>query len=456
MSSPLIALAPFYLPYPGGAEKSLHEMLRRLVLLGWPVEALIPLAPFPAAPPERESVTVMDGVIVRRMPVEQWFLEVERMAPCSPAILFSLAHLFRAQFDARLDRLLKTYRGKTVYFCRGADPRDYFPAALVVANSQAVLKTLPEHRGVRNTILTPMIAAPCPKPGIPRKYVTLVNPTARKGGDVFVELARRMPHTPFLAQLGRSAPVADLTSVPNITVRPPAPDLDDLYSETKVLLMPSLTEPFGRVAIEGALGGCLLLLHRTDGLKEVPVPAFCFVDNLDPGVWERRLSILLEASENQQALWVEAIRQAASNYHPGWESLLAELRSLIAQRTPAAAEGAQGIPERSEVGDVEELFTQYLPIQMKVQTQLLKELKCSCRIVLSGPHAKSWILHFDGAQSRVVAGDGPASCELDIGEADLSAIIQGTTTIEHLMNIPGRISVRGERMAAYAFMRLMY
>ena len=456
MSSPLIALAPFYLPYPGGAEKSLHEMLRRLVQSGWPVEALIPLAPFPAAPPEGEGVTVMDGVIVRRMPVEQWFLALERMAPGSPAILFSLAHLFRAQFDARLDRLLKTYRSKVVYFCRGADPRDYFPAALVVANSQAVLKTLPEQRGVRKTVLTPMITAPRPKPEVPRQYVTLVNPTARKGGDLFVDLARRMPHTPFLAQLGRSEPVAGLRSVPNITVRPPGPDLDDLYAETKVLLMPSLAEPFGRVAIEGALGGCLLLLHEAEGLKEVPVPPFCFVENLDPDLWERRLSILLEAPEIQRASWVEAIRQAASNYDPAWESLLAELTTCIEQRTPAPAEGPQGIPEISAVGGVEEIFTQYLPAQMKVQTKFLRDLKCSCRIVVSGPDSKSWVVHFDGADSRVVAGDGPASCEVDIRGTDLSAIVQGTTTFEYLMNTPGRISVRGERLAARAFVRLMY
>lgn len=450
----LTAIVPFYLPYPGGAERSMHEMLRRLAGGGWTVTALVPLAPFPNSPPEGEGVTGMDGVTVRRMQVADWFAEVERTAGGSAAILFSLAHLFRAQFDARVDRLLRPYRGKTAYFCRGDDPRDYYPSAIVVANSQAVLKTLPERRGVRNTVLTPLIAAPSPRPGVVRKYVTMINPSVYKGGQVFLEVARRMPQVQFLAQLGRSAPVEGLRSAPNITVREPAPDLDDLYAETKVLMTPSPNEPFGRVAVEGALGGCLLLLHDAAGLKETPVPRFCFVDTLDPAVWRQRLSQLLEASEAVRDSWTEEIRLAASRYDAGWEGFLADLKGMIAQQSPNA--GPQEDSGHPLAESVDDFFTRYLPAHVEAQKRLLKDLKCSCRVVVSGARPSCWTLYFDGANSRVASGRGPANCEVNISGNDLSGIVQGTTTVDFLMNIPGRIIVRGAQQAAGVFLRLMY
>ncbi len=450
----LTAIAPFYLPYPGGAEKSMHEMLRRLVRCGWAVTALVPLAPFPNSPPEGEGTTEMDGVTIRRMPIGDWFAAVEGAAGCSEAILFSLAHLFHEQFDARLDRLLDPHRGKTVYFCRGSDPRDYYAAAIVVANSQAVLETLPMRRAVRNTLLTPLVAAPIAKPGTIRKYVALINPAPHKGGLVFLDLARQMPHVQFLAQLGRSVPVNGLTSLPNVVVRPPTPDLDDLYAETKVLLVPSPNEPFGRVAVEGALGGCLLLLHDAGGLKEVPAPRFCFVDSLDPAVWQHRLSHLLEAGDDVRNTWTEAIRGAASGYDAGWERFLAELRALIAQQLPDTA--PPELPEISPPENVSDFFTKHLPAQMKVQKQFLKGLKCSCKVVVSGPRPESWTIHLDGANSRVAPEDGPANCEVNISRNDLCELLRGSTTVECLMNIPGRIGVRGERPVAGVLLRLMY
>src|ERR1039458_5411189 len=43
-------------------------------------------------------------------------------------------------------------------------------------------------------------------PELPRRYVTIANPASFKGGDLFAEIARRLPEVPFVAQLDRSAP----------------------------------------------------------------------------------------------------------------------------------------------------------------------------------------------------------------------------------------------------------
>ena len=327
--STVLAVVPFYLPYPGGAEKSMHEMLRRLVLRGFEAEVLVPITdPAKNAP----SVDTIDDITVRRLSVEDWFVAVERLARTSDLVLFTLAHIFRSWFAMRLDKALRPFSGKTAYFIRGLDPSDYYAAALVVANSVAVMEKVPERVGVQMVLLTPPVASPRLFPDVPRRFVTIINPASFKGGGLFLDLARRLPRVPFVAQLGRSAPVPGLRDFPNIEVRTPIPELDELYARTRVLLMPSENEPFGRVAIEGALAGCLLLLHGAGGLREVPVPNFCFVDGLSPDVWERRLVQLLEATEVSMARMVRAIRGSAENYDPGWHEFVTRLTALIPQR----------------------------------------------------------------------------------------------------------------------------
>lgn len=451
-----VAIAPFYLPYPGGAEKSMHEMLSRLVALGWEGDALIPLAPFPMAPPERPGISVMDGVVVRRMPEESWFTAVGAATREADVVLFSLAHLFRAQFDTRLDKLLHGCRQKVVYFCRGADPHDYFPGAIVVANSSTVLKGLPAHSFVRKLILTPLIAKPREVAGARRRFVTLINPSAEKGGHMLVELARRMPQVAFLAQLGRGEPVVSIYDQPNITVCPPVQDLDGVYAETSVLLVPSFNEPFGRVALEGALAGCLLLLHRAAGLREIPVPDFCYVSDLSPSAWEIRLSELLEAGEGTREAWVTEIRCRALTYDPGWEAFVAHLTEL------GERNGSHGVEEHlTASGDLpatnaEHVFEVLLPAQLKREKRLAEAFRCSCKVVLSGRTSKSWIVHFDGPASRVVRSEATADCEVFVDETDFLEVACGRTTAEFLMSTPGRIKVIGDLRAAGAFVRLLY
>jgi glycosyltransferase involved in cell wall biosynthesis len=93
--------------------------------------------------------------------------------------------------------------------------------------------------------------------------------------------------------------------------------------------MPSNNEPFGRVALEGALAGCPLLLHRAAGLRETPVPDFCFVDGLSPDVWERRLVEFLTAGEAGALSMVREIRESAEGYDPGWDAFLAQLTAML-------------------------------------------------------------------------------------------------------------------------------
>jgi len=111
------------------------------------------------------------------------------------------------------------------------------------------------------------------------KYLTFVSPMMAKGvvlaAAVFAELAKSRPDIPPLVVLGRGqmgtfpARRVALTPIDHLHVMETTPDPRQFLAETKVLLMPSLDEPAGRVAAEAMLNGIPVLAARAAGLVEV-------------------------------------------------------------------------------------------------------------------------------------------------------------------------------------------
>ncbi len=103
-------------------------------------------------------------------------------------------------------------------------------------------------------------------------YVVLVNPCAVKGISIFLKLAERAPHLEFAAvpTWGTSAQdLAELRRRPNITVIEPVENLDDLFRQARVVLVPSLwAEARSRVVVEAMLRGVPVMASDAGGLKE--------------------------------------------------------------------------------------------------------------------------------------------------------------------------------------------
>lgn len=154
-------------------------------------------------------------------------------------------------------------------------------AALVIANSNWVKETV-------DPILPTIVVNPPTKIDryrvkTDRKFVTLVNMSSEKGGNIFWQLAKSMPDLKFLGVKGGWGDQVLEEGLPNVTVIENRTDIQSVYAKTKIIIMPSLHESWGRVGIEASCSGIPVIAAPTDGLKESLADVGIFADreNLD-------------------------------------------------------------------------------------------------------------------------------------------------------------------------------
>jgi glycosyltransferase involved in cell wall biosynthesis len=134
--------------------------------------------------------------------------------------------------------------------------------------------------------------------------VTLINCNEDKGGRLLAELAQRMPDQQFLAVQGAYGEQL-LPDLPNVEIIGHVPGDEmaaKVYRRTRVLIMPSRYESWGRTGVEAMASGIPVLAHPTRGLCESLGEAGIFVDRSDTEAWVTALRRLLtDAAEYRLA-----------------------------------------------------------------------------------------------------------------------------------------------------------
>lgn len=151
--------------------------------------------------------------------------------------------------------------------------------------------------------------------------ITMINPVAVKGVATFLEIAHRLPAERFL--LVESWPLGEnglrslesrLAGLPNVRFMHRVSDIQNVYRQTRLLLVPSRWEEgFGMVALEAQSCGIPVIASARGGLTEsVGDGGLLIHDYLNAEAWVCAIRDVLETPGRYAELAKRARRHAAS------------------------------------------------------------------------------------------------------------------------------------------------
>lgn len=288
-----------------GSETTLHAALRSLVNRGHEVRVIC--ANSKTAPYD------IDGISVVRPPrrgVDTWLQDYVRGSDLLVTHLDLTNQAMALAMSTKIP-LVHFVHNDAQLMCWRVDARVPYKNALAVYNSHWLAEKPSSYYGQQmpKEWLAPSIVV---HPVVEREHyecergtkITLVNPTPGKGVETFKALARLMPDHEFLAVEGgygeqmivsADGPIkhGQLRASGNIEWMAHTPDIRNVFRKTKVLLMPSDYESFGRVGIEAACCGIPTIAHPTAGLKEAFGEAGIFLDRNDIAAWFNEVDRLM-------------------------------------------------------------------------------------------------------------------------------------------------------------------
>lgn len=165
-----------------------------------------------------------------------------------------------------------------------SEDRNLGNPALAWFPSQACRDHYRDYRG-RALVLPPPID-PVLYRTMPGDMITLNGSPPAKGADVVAKIAARLPGLPFLV-VKAARYVADLRG-PNITLINRT-DPREVYARTRILLMPSTMESYGRVGVEAMLSGIPVLASPLPGMREAYGDAATYIRREDIDRWVREI-----------------------------------------------------------------------------------------------------------------------------------------------------------------------
>ena len=128
-----------------------------------------------------------------------------------------------------------------------------------------------------------------------RKYVTIVNLVREKGADIFYQIARSMPSVLFMGVKGGYwKDRQNIQPCVNVLIQENTDNMyRDVYSKSKIVLMPSTYESYGMVAAEAISYGIPVICSPQTGLKENLGESGIYINPTDIPSWVDSIRRLL-------------------------------------------------------------------------------------------------------------------------------------------------------------------
>lgn len=295
-----------------GAEWMLHSLLRALVERGHAVT--VSLSRYTA---QREPYT-LDGVRVVPLAAD---LDLAGEVRRADAVV---SHLENVPSAGALARGFGTKFVVIGHNSFAKSFQDAATAALVVYNSEWMIEQADAYYESRSSVPTRTLRV---SPSVraddyrttPGDAITLVNLNDAKGGRLFWELAKRMPGHRFLGVRGAYGEQVVPQEIPdNIEVIDHVSGhemRDRVYARTRVLLMPSAYESWGRVGAEAMASGIPVISHPNPGTVEMLGSAAILADRTDTDAWVATLERLDDSKEYASASKRSSERSAELDPH---------------------------------------------------------------------------------------------------------------------------------------------
>lgn len=262
----ILASVHLYLPaHNCGSEAMLHHVFRYLISKGHQCRVILHQDNNVETPYTYEGVEVFGSRVGQRVDAYSWADVV-------------ITHLDYTQFTIVM---AKAAGRPLVHFVHNDIPygsiQNNFGGVSAVYNSQWIADKI--GYDIPGCVLHP----PCNMSDYETKttgeFITLVSLNERKGGYLFYQIAKAMPERKFLGVWGsydNPGPLKktqgdilnELMQLPNYTHVPNTPDILSTYQRTRLLLMPSDYESWGRTATEAMCSGIPVICTPTPGLKE--------------------------------------------------------------------------------------------------------------------------------------------------------------------------------------------
>lgn len=125
------------------------------------------------------------------------------------------------------------------------------------------------------------------------EFVTIINADVGKGGEIFARIAKSLPNIPFLC-VGLGSEISEenkrvnaiIKSIKNVEVIEKSDDIKEIYSKTKILLVPSLVdETFSMVALEAFFNGIPVIASSVGNLRFLVEDGGILLEPLDIDAW---------------------------------------------------------------------------------------------------------------------------------------------------------------------------